>query len=125
MLDSDGVDGRSMGILGVNGALIGADLAARGAFGGGWWIPLPGLAISAAILLGLRRGLRVEIGPSPRWFYARYGGEPDAAVSVQLLSDLDDVLKMNDRTLLRKERRLAAAIVALLATVAYSIGAFA
>ncbi len=125
MLDSDGVDGRSMGVLGINGALAGADLAARSLFGGEWWIPLPGLAISAAILLGVRRGLRVEIGPSPHGFYAAYGGGPEAAVNVQLLSDLDDVLKTNDRTLLRKERRLAAAIAALLATIVYSTSAFA
>lgn len=125
MLDCGNADGRSMGLLGLDGALAGADFAARSVFGESWWIPLPGLALSAALLLGLRRGLRIQVGPSPREFYAAHGGQSDASAEIQLLSDLDEVLQANDLTLLRKERRLVAGVIVLLATIACSIGAFA
>ncbi len=126
MLDSDNVDGRSMGLLGLDGALTAADLAAKDVLGGGWWLPLPGLALSAAILLGLRRGLRLEYGPSPRSLYDASLGQPTLRFAVhQLLSDLDDALRRNDRTLIRKERRLAFAVMAIVMTIAYTVAALA
>lgn len=124
-LDSDNADGRSTGLLGFVGALAAADLAARGVFGGSWWIPLPGLAFSAVVLLGLRRGLRLEFGPSPRSLYDAYPGQPTARLGVQLLSDLDDARIRNDQALARKERRLALAVVSVVITIAYSAAAFA
>jgi hypothetical protein len=125
MLDSDNADGRSMGLLGLDGALTAADLAAKDILGGRWWLPLPGLALSAAILLGLRRGLHLELGPSPRGFFSLYGGQPGDGSRVLLLSDLDDALRKNVRMLARKERRLAVAIWVLVLTIAYSTAAFA
>lgn len=40
ILDSDNYDLRLMGLLGFNGALIAADLAAKSVFGALWWSPL-------------------------------------------------------------------------------------
>lgn len=119
MLDSDNADGRSVGLLGLNGALVAADLAARGLFGADWWLPLPGLGLSIAILLSLRRGTRLELGPAPRAFYSTYGGNLRRARLV-LLSDLDAALRRNDQLIVRKERRMAVAVAILGATAAYS-----
>jgi hypothetical protein len=123
ILDSGNADGRSMGVLGLTGALVAADLAARSVFGAIWWLPLPGLALSAAVLLGLRRGLRLELGPAPRAFYSAYGDQRVRG-RLTLLSDLDATLQRNDQTLAQKERRLALAVTVVAITIAYSTAAF-
>lgn len=124
-LDSDNVDGRSMGVLGLNGALVAGDLATKAVFGVAWWIPLPGLAISALILLGVRRGIQLELGPSPRDFHDTYGSLPGDRAKLQLIADFDDALRRNAGMLVRKERRLGIAVVVLLLTLVYSTAVLA
>ena len=48
--DENSLDGRTMGTLGFNGALLAADLVARGLLGPYWWTPL--IAIGLATPLG-------------------------------------------------------------------------
>ncbi len=100
--DETSSDGRTMGLLAFNGALLAADIAARGLLGGWWWAPLPFLAIATALCLWSTFARNTDLGPRALSFYAAYSGLPAAAVRLQLLADLDSAFAENAARVRRK-----------------------
>lgn len=104
--DETSLDSRTMGILAFNGALLAADVAARGLLGTWWWMPL--LALSLPTLMCLRSVLAKEtdLGPLAITFYASYGGQPSLAAREQLLADLGGAFEENASRVKSKTKRL-------------------
>jgi hypothetical protein len=113
--DETSLDSRTMGILAFNGALLAADVAARGLLGTWWWTPL--LALSLPTLMCLRSALAKEtdLGPLAITFYASYGGQPSPAAREQLLADLGGAFEENADRVKSKTRRLRWALGILVA----------
>jgi hypothetical protein len=73
LADETSVDGRMVGTLGFSGALLAADLAAKGALGGFWWMPLPVLGVAALFVVLDRRSALASISGEVRtWPDRRY-----------------------------------------------------
>ena len=110
-------------MLGFNGALIAGDIAAKSLLGRSWWAPLIGLAISSLIVVlsAAFSAQKLSLGPPPLDFYSAYGAEGD----LQLLSDLNQAIGENNRTLVRKDRSLGYTYAALLGTLIYSVAILA
>jgi hypothetical protein len=112
---ADNIDLKAMGLLGFNGALVVADLAAKDLIHRLWWAPLPGLAVSIALCLAVSARYAFEQGPDPAAFYTSVGGQPPAVALAQLLADLRSAYTTNLVPLERKWRLLTAALFTLFA----------
>ncbi len=88
--DETSLDGRTMGLLAFNGALLAADIAAKEVLGRWWWSVLPFLAFSTALCLRSAFAKNTDLGPPALNFYASYGGNPAVMARKQLLADLDE-----------------------------------
>ncbi len=127
LADESSVDGRTMGTLGFSGALLAADLAARGVLGVLWWILMLVLGAATLCCLGPTLGVGVhfvrttDIGPNANAFYLGYRADSSQAAREQLLSDLDRALYSNARRLRAKERALRTAVVILAVGLPFSI----
>jgi hypothetical protein len=112
LADETSVDGRTMGTLGFSGALLAADLAAKGALGAFWWMPLPVLSVAALCCLGPTLGLGVnfargtDLGPIADAVYRAYGAGPAPEACEQLLFDLCRAFSNDTYRLRAKERAL-------------------
>jgi hypothetical protein len=119
LADETSVDSRTMGALGFSGALLAADLAAKGALGEFWWMPLPVLGVAAVCCLGPTLGLGVnftrgtDLGPIADVVYRAYGAEPGPEACEQLLFDLCGAFSNNAYRLRAKGRALRLAVVIL------------
>jgi hypothetical protein len=119
LADETSVDGRTMGTLGFSGALLAAGLAAKGALGAFWWMPLVVLGTATLCCLGPTLGFGMDLargtdlGPNADAFYRAYGAQPLVATCEQLLSDLDRALSNNARRYQAKQRALRVAVVTL------------
>jgi hypothetical protein len=77
LADETSLDGRTMGTLGFNGALLAADIAAKDLLGRYWWTPLIGITVATLLCLRPALGLRgdfkqnTDLGPGAVAFYAR------------------------------------------------------
>jgi hypothetical protein len=121
LTDETSLDGRTMGTLGFNGALLAADIAARGLLGACWWAPL--IAVGLATLCCLRPALAIgpdfargtDFGPHAEGFYRSYAGKPLIVAQEQLLDDLDTAFLNNALRFAAKQRALRAALIILTA----------
>lgn len=113
---ADNIDLKAMGLLGFDGALIAANVAAKGVIHRLWWVPLPGLAISIVLCLAVAVRYSFLEGPSPEAFYAAYGGQSPAVALVQLLADLGEAYRRNQHPLTRKRQLLTCGLTVLLLT---------
>jgi hypothetical protein len=119
LADETSLDGRMMGTLAFNGALLAADIAARGVLGAYWWTPLIAVGLATAICLVPTLGIGpdfardTDLGPGADTFYLTYGGQPSTAARKQLLADLGGAFANNARRLRAKQRALRAALVIL------------
>jgi len=119
LADETGLDGRTMGTLGFNGALLAADIAARGLLGAYWWTPLvaTGLAtlccLRSALAIGRYFARETDFGPPANTVYRTYTGRPSRAGQEQLLVDLDTAFANNARRFAAKRRALQAALIIL------------
>ena len=93
--DETSLDGRTMGVLGFNGALLAADVAAKDLLGTWWWSPLPFVVAATALCLRSVFSKDTYLGPEALTFYAAYGGQSAGAARRQLLADLDVAFKAN------------------------------
>jgi hypothetical protein len=91
--DETSLDGRMMGLLGFNGALLAADVAAKGVLGTWWWAPLPFVAITTALCSRSIFGKDTYLGPEALTFYTSYGGQSSGLARKTLLADLDVAYK--------------------------------
>ena len=119
LTDETSLDGRTMGTLGFNGALLAADVAARGLLGAYWWAPL--IAVGLATLCCLRPALAIgpnfargtDFGPLADGFYRSFADEPSTVGREQMLDDLDKAFANNARRFAAKQRALRAALIIL------------
>lgn len=119
LADETSLDGRMMGTLAFNGALLAAVIAARGVLGAYWWTPLIAVGLATAICLvptlGIGPGFArdTDLGPGADTFYLTYGGQPSTAARKQLLADLGEAFANNAHRLHAKQRALRVALVIL------------
>ena len=119
LADETSLDGRTVGTLGFSGALLAADIAARGILGVYWWTPL--IAISLATLCCLRPVLAIDhdfarntdLGPLADRFYYTYIGQPSTPAREQQLDELGEAFANNARRLEAKRRALRTALLIL------------
>jgi hypothetical protein len=88
--DETSLDGRTMGLLAFNGALLAADIAAKEVLGRWWWSVLPFLVFSTALCLRSAFAKNTDLGPPALKFYEIYGGNTAIMARKQLLADLDE-----------------------------------
>jgi len=115
--DDASLDGRTTGLVGLNGALLAADLAAKDLLGSFWWSPLPAVVASTALLLRTlfgvdRKGLDLSVRAAV--FYVSEGTGRAMPARELLLAELDQAFDFNVARLDRKRSRLQVALVALL-----------
>ena len=129
LTDETSLDGRTMGALGFSGALLAAEIAAKGALGAYWWTPSIVLGLSTLCCLGPTLGVGVDfkrdtdLGPSANTFYLTYGGQPSPAVREQLLTDLGRAFSNNARRLRAKQLALRVAVLTLAVGLSVSAAA--
>jgi hypothetical protein len=111
--DEAGLDGRSMGVLGFNGALIVADIAAKALLHFWWWSPLPFVGVSIFLVAKPILGEETYLGPEALTFYATYGGQTARAAREQLLADLDRSFQANSRRAGAKATALTRALATI------------
>jgi hypothetical protein len=116
-----------MGTLGFNGALLAADLVARGLLGPYWWTPLIAIGLATlcclrpALAIGLNFARGTDFGPRADRFYRTFVGKPSRVGREQMLDDLGDAVANNARRFTAKRRALQAALIIL----AFGLGAAA
>jgi hypothetical protein len=110
--DEASLDGRTMGLLAFNGALLAADVAARELLGKWWWwSPLPFIAVAAGLCLYSTFAESADLGPQALGFYVIYGGLTTGKARLQLLADLDTAFAKNATRVKRKNAALRWALV--------------
>jgi len=113
--DETSLDGRLMGILGFNGALLAADIAAKSILHFWWWSPLPFIAFASYRCFAAIFQEETKLGPAALEFYAEYGGQNAREARAQLLSDLDASRRKNTERATEKSKVLKQALRILFA----------
>lgn len=111
--DEASLDGRNMGLLAFNGALLGGTLAAKDLLGHYWWTPLIAVGLSSAPCLWSAFKKTSAYGPRALKFFEEFGGQRSRAARLQLLADLGDAFEFNAARIRLKEVRLQAALAIL------------
>lgn len=124
--DETSLDGRAMGVLGFNGALVAADVAAKGVLDSWWWTPLPFVLIAAVLCARSVFAKDTYLGPGALTFFASYGAQSSKLARETLLVDLDVAYKKNAECAREKTKNLRGSVLALSAglIVAGSLIAF-
>jgi hypothetical protein len=127
--DDGSLDVRATGIVGFNGALVAATIAAKNLLGTYWYAPFFPLGISTIILLsslfgGLDRRISklekeqrrasFDVGIEAVPYYEAFGGSRANEGRVRLLGDLAQAFKANAGRLNAKRQRLQWAIGVLI-----------
>jgi hypothetical protein len=107
-----------MGILAFNGALLAADIAARGLLHRWWWTPLVGVLPATVLCLWSVFEKEANLGPLGTTFYRGYGHLPSVLGRKQLLADMGDAFEDNAGRIEWKIRRLRLALGILLGVLA-------
>jgi hypothetical protein len=115
--DDASLDGRTTGLIGLNGALLAADFAIKGVLGTLWYAPLFAVVVSTAFLVPTlfgvdRKGL--DFAARAAVFYTSQGTRRAIAARELLLAELDNAFGFNVDRLTRKRTRLQLSLVALL-----------
>jgi hypothetical protein len=118
--DETSLDGRTMGILGFNGALVAADIAAKGLLGSWWWMPLPFVLIATLLCARSVFAKDTFLGPEALTFFANYGGQSSKLARETLLADLDVAYQSNSDRAREKTASLRGALTVLALGLAVS-----
>jgi hypothetical protein len=113
--DEASLDGRTMGLLAFNAALLGGDIAAKSLLGYYWWTPLVAVGVATVPCLWSVFKKTSAFGPPAREFYERFGGQDPSRGKTQLLADLDDAFTFNAERVRWKMVRLQIALGSLVA----------
>ena len=120
LTDEANLDARMTGTLGLTGALLAADIAAKDLLGGGaWWMMLIAIACATACCLGPAFGIggnvsrHTDVGPDPIAFYADFVGQPPRRARELLLTELMAAVENNSRRLRAKQHALRTALLIL------------
>jgi hypothetical protein len=122
--DEASLDGRTMGLLAFDGALVAADVAAKELLRGNWWMILPAVGVSALLCLRSALAKTSDVGVEAYAFFTQFGAGPAVETREALLADLDLAFKNNAKRVRLKtwSLRFALAILAIgLAIAAFSI----
>lgn len=126
--DDASVDGRATGLVGFNGALLAAAIAARELLGPYWLAPVVVVGVvTLMLLLGVlyeKRGdflskpYRLALGVDPGLFYETFADRSSVDARERLLGDLADAFEGNATQITRKRRWLQSATLSLVAGLA-------
>lgn len=116
------LENKALGMLGVVGALIAADIAGQDAlFGRRWWVALIGLGLTAFTCTGVAADSKAAEGPDPVAFHDQFGSWPEDQAAAQMLADLGSALDTNRERIKAKNEQLGESFSILLMTGLYSI----
>ncbi len=93
--DEASLDGRTMGLLAFDGALVAAAVAAKEVLHGDWWTILPWVGVSAALCLRSALGRSADVGIEAFKLYTDYGAGDAVETQESLLADLDKSFRRN------------------------------
>ena len=120
LTDEANLDARMTGTLGLTGALLAADLAAKDLLAGGaWWIMLIVITCATACCLGPAFSVggniarHTDVGPDPIVLYTEFVGQPPRRARELLLTELMAAIENNARRLSAKQRALRAGLFIL------------
>lgn len=126
--DDASVDGRATGLVGFNGALLAAAVAARDLLGHYWLVPVGVVAVVTLMLLFgvlyekrgdfLRKPHRLALGVRAGEFYETYSASSPLKARELLLGDLADAFEGNATQITRKRRWLQSATLLLVGGLA-------
>jgi hypothetical protein len=126
--DDASLDGRATGLIGFNGALLAAAIAARELLGPYWRAPVVVVGVVTVMLLFgvlfekrgdfLRKPYRLALGVRAGEFYETYAARPPLEVRERLLGDLADAFEGNATQIIRKRRWLQSATLLLVGGLA-------
>ena len=120
--DSDSLDGKALGVLGVTAAAIALMVAVRAAVNEVWWLPTAGLGAAGVLLLASVWPRTFDLGPDPRRFYEAMATSTRLVASRQMLSELLAAVDANDRHLPAKNRLFKAGFGVLVVSLLGSLG---
>jgi hypothetical protein len=113
LADEASLDGRSMGLLAFNGALVAADIGAKSLLHENWWTILPAVGFSAALCLRSALAKTTDVGIEAYAFFTQFGGGPSLDTRAALLADLDIAFKTNAKRVRLKTWSLRVSLASL------------
>jgi hypothetical protein len=96
LLDSDALDTKALGVLGVDAAAIALMVAVRSDLARLWWIPVVALGLAGVLLLAAVWPRTFDLGPDTRRFYETMGASTRLAASRQMLAELLAAIDANE-----------------------------
>lgn len=120
--DEASLDGRTMGLLAFNGALVAADIAAKGLLHRDWWTILPAVAFSTLLCLRSALAKTSDVGVEAYGFFTQFGAGPSLDTREALLADLDIAFKANAKRVRIKTWSLRIALTSL--AIGFAVAAF-
>ncbi len=120
--DSDSLDSKALGVLGVTAAAIALMVAVRAAVNELWWLPTGAVGGAGVLLLASIWPRRFDLGPDPRRFYEAMATSTRLAASRQMLSELLAAVDANDRHLPGKNTLFKAGFGVLLGSLLGCLG---
>jgi len=120
--DSDSLDSKALGVLGVTAGAIALMVAVRAAVHELWWLPTAGLGVAGVLLLASIWPRTFDVGPDPRRFYEAMATSTRLVASRQMLSELLAAVDVNDRHLPGKNRLFKAGFGVLVGSLVASLG---
>jgi len=112
--DSDALDSKALGVLGVTAATIALMVAVRDDVHATWWIPTAALGLAGLLFLAAVWPRTFDVGPDPRRFYEAMAARSRLEASRQMLSELLAAIDGNDRRLPDKRRLFKAGFAVLI-----------
>jgi hypothetical protein len=120
--DEASLDGRTMGLLAFNGALVAADIAAKSLLHDDWWTILPAVAVSALLCLRSALARTSDVGIEAYEFFTQFGAGPSLDTREALLADLNIAFKANAKRVRIKTWSLRVALASL--AIGFAVAAF-
>ena len=112
--DSDALDSKALGVLGVTAATIALMVAVRDDVHRTWWIPTAALGVAGLLLLASVWPRTFDVGPDPRQFYEAMAARTRLDASRQMLAELLAAIDRNNRRVPDKNRLFKAGFALLI-----------
>jgi hypothetical protein len=120
--DSDALDSKALGMLGVTAAAVALMVAVRNDVHPSWWVPSAVLGVAGLSLLAAIWPRRFDVGPDPRKFYEAMATSTRLDASRQMLSELLATIEENDRHQPGKNRLFKAGFAVLVVALLGCLG---
>ncbi len=111
--DSDALDSKALGVLGVTAATIALMVAVRDDVHRTWWISTGALGLAGLLFLAAVWPRAFDVGPDLRRFYEAMAARTRLDASRQMLSELLAAIDENNRRLPEKRRLFKAGFAVL------------